>query len=239
MDKDKSTPLVHEEHARYFRQKNENYLIEKYGLPKPLDKSFIEKEERERRVKQCKRAAIVIAGIILFLSGYSTGFIRSNTDQAYAEKGLIQRVYQSIMGIDTDKQDDNAEKNKTNVEVTDFKDLDEAKDVMGELYVPDYLPAGFEFVKLTARKTGSDAKAVYEYNKGNACLHITLVSTDDDASYASNDSGELIKLRDRLIYVYDDPDSVSVLIDQYMIMIRGDVSQREMVRVGKGLTKSE
>lgn len=52
---------------------------------------------------------------ILFFSRYSYGYIRSNSDQEFADKGLIQRVYESIMGVDTDKQDNNAVDNTSSL----------------------------------------------------------------------------------------------------------------------------
>lgn len=224
------------EFAQFFQEAEEKYLTREYGLPKPLDKSFMMEDRRPARKKGWKRAVAVIAGIILFLSGYSYGFIKSNSDQAFADKGLIQRVYESIMGVDTDEQDNNAVDSTSNLQITDQRDLDEAKDLIPDLYVPGYLPSGYDFVRLTIKKNSNGVGGKYEYWNGKQNLYITLTVTEDnESSYVSNDFGDLIELKDRLIYVYDDNDSITVLMDTCMLLIRGEMPQKEMIKIAKGL----
>lgn len=238
MEKDKKNEIP-KEVVRFFRDMDEKTLIKEYGQPRPLDKSFMMEDKKRAKARMWRRTATVIAGIMLFLGGYSYGFIQSNTDQAFAGKGLIQRVYESIMGVDTDRQDNNAADNTTNIQITDINDLDEAEDLISDLYFPGYLPTGYDFVRLSVKKSSSGVNGKYEYKKGSDSLYITLTVTDDDGnSYVSNDSGNLIELKDRLIYAYDDDDSVTVLMDTCMIMIRGDtIPQQELIKIAKGLDR--
>ncbi len=60
----------------------------------------------------------------------------------------------------------------------------------------------------------------------------------DSATYGSNSRGEMIELEDRTIVPSKDKMSVEMYMEEGIMMISGDMSQEEMIRIAKRLIKA-
>lgn len=59
-----------------------------------------------------------------------------------------------------------------------------------------------------------------------------------NATYGSNSRGEMIELEDRTIVPFKDKMSVEMYKEKGIMMISGDMSQEEMIRIAKRLIKA-
>ena len=107
------------------------------------------------------------------------------------------------------------------------------------MYIPEYIPEEFDFKSLTIDNYGTGTVfSGYTYIKEDSETLISIEQmyvSSGNVKYSSNNNGELIEFEDKLIYVVDGEQSVEVYTDNGMIVISGDISQDEKVKIAKNL----
>ena len=239
----KQVSNAHIERRNFIELAAKEYYADEIGPPPPLNRDFMKKDKvetkRHRYVKRC--SAIAAAVFLVLLAGATISMLTSN-DAAYGDKGILHRLYQSVMGIDTDQQDEESAGEYSDAfETNSMDDIEKAIAFSdGHLYVPEYIPAKYKLDILMIEKAGDDSMiASYTFKKGKQLMQITeMYSTADDQISASGD-GETIHLKDRIIFVKDDGSGEKVSVDVYMedivCTIGGDISVEEAIQVAKGL----
>ena len=114
--------------------------------------------------------------------------------------------------------------------------------VNGRIYVPEYLPGGYDLKKLSIEKTGDGVvTAVWELKKGEKEFSINEIYTgeDDDGGISASGEGELIRLKDRVLYVREadsgEEQCIGVYTEDAIIQIYGNVTEAEGIEIAKGL----
>lgn len=232
---------THEERQKFVQQAAEEYYAKETGGPAPLNRDFMQRDFGEKKgALHFKRySAIAAAVLVVFLLGTA---ITSDKDVAYGDKGLLHRIYESVMGIGTDKQDEApAEDYMESLEITTMDDLDKAVDYSdGMLYVPEYLPDGYQLEKLTIEKIGDGTiTAAYDFKRGKQTLQIGEMFTAGEGQVSASGGGEMIRLKDRILYVREDSLEGRWYIDVYtedaMILISGIFTKEEGKQIGENL----
>ena len=147
-----------------------------------------------------------------------------------------------MTGLFTDSEEETEESDvEETVTVLDEKDIDSAKEFFPGLYVPTYIPDGYEFEKLEIQKYYSgDSQCDYVYCKGKDKLNLLLYYTvDSERSHQWQEDGQLIELQDRKIFVSEDSVSnaswVSVYTEMCTMDISGGVKQDDLITIAKGM----
>lgn len=239
MSKDEQKTFTREERSKFFRQAEQEYFDKTYGETPPLDKSFMETEKGKDKSSRRKRYSLIAVAAVVMICIASIAQPLIGNNEAYGDKGILHRIYDSIMGIDTDVQDGNNQERERRVEINDLENIDEAKDLCEKLYVPQYVPEGFELESLVVEKTKAGVDADYIFKNGEKELNIGMSFMESDsATYGSNNQGELIRLKDRIIV----PDRRKAVVEMYteegIMMISGDTTRDEMVKLARGLMKA-
>ena len=212
------------------------------GRTKP-DLSFM-KEPARKKPKRRYRVSFgkIAAAVVIVLLGTNAVLLLSNDAASYGDKGILHRLYQGIAGIVTDSDEDlNPEDEAESLNITSMKDIDKAKRFLPGLYVPQYLPQGYQLDYLSIDKyAGGDYVGTYEFTDGDGTiLDICPMAVASDSSYATSGKGELIELADRKILVsYDEVNecyTAAVYTENCLIDISGKLDKDEMIRVAKGL----
>lgn len=247
MKKEKTT-YTHEERVKFVQNAAEEYYKEEIGDLPPLNRDFMENDTDTKKTPRrlMRYTAIAAAVILVFLVGNTISAITAN-DAAYGDKGLLHRIYQSIRGIGTDKQDELTE----NVVLDEFKissmdNIDEAINFAdGVLYVPEYIPRGYKLASLSmAAMSSGDFNAVYEFTNGKETelLNITEVYSPEAGQVSCSGDGELIKEKDRTIYIQEkDINGIryaTVFTEDSMMQISGKLSREEILKVAKNFIKA-
>ena len=125
------------------------------------------------------------------------------------------------------------------------KELKKAKEFLPGLYVPTYIPEGYEFEKLEIQKYYSgDFHGKYLYKSNNDTITILLYYSGDlEVSYQLPENVQLIELGDRKIIVFEDEvesrNWVSVYMEDCTVDITGKCSVEDLIMIGKKLNMSK
>lgn len=204
------------------------------------EKSFISpKEEKKRRFS---RFAKVAAVLIIFLLCTNIIMLGRDSSESYGDKGILHRLYQGVTGLFTDSEEETEESDvEETVTVLDEKDIDSAKEFLPGLYVPTYIPEGYEFEKLEIQKYYSgDFQCNYKYKNEKESIKLLLYYfADKDFTYQWSEEGELITLQDRKILVSEDSVNNDVVVSVYTEMcnieIVGYNNKIELISIAKGM----
>lgn len=239
MSEEHKKTFTREERAEFFRQAVEEAQKKEYGEIPQLDKSFMKQDASHDKSSRRKRYSLIAVAAVAMICIVSVAQPLIGNNEAYGDKGVLHRLYDSVMGIGTDEQDGNDKDRESRVEINDLKNIDEAKDLCEDLYVPEYLPEGFELESLVVEKTETGINADYTFKNGEKELNIGMSFMESDsATYHSNNRGEMIKLEDRVIIPAESKMLVEVYTEEGIMMLSGDLNQEEMIRIAKGLVKA-
>ena len=240
MSEEHKKTFTREERAEFFRQAVEEAQKKEYGEIPQLDKSFMKQDASHDKSSRRKRYSLIAVAAVAMICIVSVAQPLIGNNEAYGDKGILHRLYDSVMGIGTDEQDGNDKDRESRVEIYDLKNIDEAKDLCEDLYVPEYLPEGFELERLVVEKSGVGTTfADYTFkNGGNEILiGMSYIEETDNAVYNSNNQGEMIRLKDRIIVATEIKGIVELYTEEGSMMISGDTTQEEMVKIARALTK--
>lgn len=192
--------------------------------------------------RRFSRFTKVAAVVIIFLLCTNIFLLGKDSSESYGDKGILHRLYQGVTGLFTDSEEETeASDVEEALTVQEEKDLANAKEFLPELYVPTYMPEGYEFEKLTIEKYYSgDRQAIFEYKDDKGGIQILQnYSHDADVSYQLPENGQLIELSDRKIIVFKDEVNEESWLTVYTEIcnmdITGDGSTEELIRIGREL----
>lgn len=208
------------------------------------EESFISpKEEKKHRFS---RFAKVAAVLIIFLLCTNIIMLGRDSSESYGDKGILHRLYQGVTGLFTDSEEETEESDVEEFMTFDHlgeKELKKAKEFLPGLYVPTYIPEGYELEQLKIKKFYSgDYQCNYEYKNEKETIKLLLYYfADKDFAYQWSGEGELITLQDRKILVSEDSVSgepwVSVYTETCNIDISGISEKDQLIEIGKRMTK--
>ena len=208
------------------------------------EESFISpKEEKKRRFS---RFAKVAAVLIIFLLCTNIIMLGRDSSESYGDKGILHRLYQGVTGLFTDSEEETEESDVEEFMTFDRlgeKELKKAKEFLPGLYVPTYIPEGYELDRLEIEKYYSgDYQCLYLYKRDTDMIKLSLLySVHQDITYQFPEEGTLIELNDRKIFVskdsVSDRNSIYVCTEDCTIDIMGDDSSENLLSIGENMKK--
>lgn len=198
---------------------------------------------RKRRFSRFTKVAAVVIILLLCTNIFLLG---KDSSESYGDKGILHRLYQGVTGLFTDSEEQTEASDVE--EFMDFdtlgeKELKKAKEFLPGLYVPTYIPEGYEFSDLSIEKYYSgDYQGIYLYKNGENEIQILQhYSQDTDVSYQLPEEGELIELSDRKLVVFGDEVKnvywVTVYTETCIMDVSGSCDRNELVEIGKKILK--
>lgn len=191
------------------------------------------------------RFSKVAAVIVILLLSINIFMLVTESTDSYGKKGLLHRISQSVTGIITDG-DKPIYYNEVVEEhqITSMNDIEKIVDRFPELYIPEYIPKGFELETLTVSLLESgDFAAKYIYKNENQKLFIGISYTADSMNKVySVDGEELLQLEDRKVCIYHDVDSAKYMADIYfedcIIDVFGIDDKNELINIAINLHRA-
>ena len=236
----------HDSRVDNIQEMARQYYRNEIGEIPPLDKGFMEvgKAGVQKRVRVRRYLPVAAAIIAVFLVGNVIAAVTLE-DSAYGDRGILYRIYQSMRGIYSDKENEPTG-NEVSEEATisDWSDIDTAIIFSdGALYIPEYIPETYSFEGLEMQNTSmGDFSATYTFKDGTSKLIISEIYSPRVGEISCTVDGELIKLIDRELYIQDrDSDGnifVSIYTENAIIQIMGPLSEDEAVNIAKNMNKS-
>lgn len=195
----------------------------------------------KRRFSRFTKVAAVVIILLLCTNIFLLG---KDSSESYGDKGILHRLYQGVTGLFTDSEEQTeASDVEEALTVQEEKDLANAKEFLPELYVPTYMPEGYEFEKLTIKKFYSgDRQVNYWYTYGDKKITILLYySSNQDITYQVPEEGVLVELDDRKIVMLEDEledeNWIAVYTEDCNIDITGKEKQSDLLQIGKLIQK--
>lgn len=239
---------VHEQLVQAMQEACMNDTSREYETP-DIDMSFLyddtvvpETKTKHIFTRFNKVAAIVIAALL----GLNAVLLISDSSEVYSEKGLLHRIYVGARGIFTDEDPSQfVEMDETGAVfiVNDMKNIDEAKEFCEDLYIPQYIPEGYEFIELNISKDLEDnCKAEYLYRNNHLKFSIIYFNYDNsNGRHLSNLSEVVVEDEDRIINIYNDRKNdmmaADIYLDEKYISVYGDLSEEEIINIARNMKK--
>lgn len=200
------------------------------------------KKEKKHRFSRFTKVAAVV---IIFLLCTNIFLLGKNSSESYGDKGILHRLYQGVTGLFTDSEeqteDSDVEEFMTFNSLGD-KELKKAKEFLPGLYVPTYMPEGYELEKLEIKKFYSgDYQADYLYKNNSDDIVKILLSytTNKELSYQTPENGTLIEMNDRKIILFEDDVAeehfITVYTETCSMDIQGGNNTEDLVEIGKNM----
>jgi len=160
---------------------------------------------------------------------------------SYGEKGLLHRIHMGENGIYTDEEQGEDKDVKSTYIITDFNQINELYDMFPDLYVPTYVPDGYEFKSLEINVYNSgDYVGEYSFEGNSIKIHFVSLKDNDTRYFSGMDINDLI-LDDRIIHLSYNKTAnqyvAEVYFDTTVVEISGNISVDEMIDMSKNLTK--
>lgn len=132
----------------------------------------------------------------------------------------------------------------SSITINSMDDIEGAIDFAeGNLYVPQYIPDGFQLESLIVEQSQfGDFTAEYTFKNGEKQLSlIEMANSDDDSTVNASGDGDLIRLKDRILYVQDEDSNgdryIDVITEESVMQMLGKVSREEGIKFAKGLKR--
>lgn len=230
---------IHQEFCRKMQETNEQYVRANFTAPEIGQelRQKIRQIERRMRYKRAGRFAAMFT--IVLLTGMSFG-IWMNADGVYGGKQFSQKVIRLISPLEIYTTVDEDGNRRQTAIVTDWDDLQNAAELCGKLYIPEYIPDGYYFYQLKICKGEDSVQYEYTYEdseKTPLYIEFNLDSSDKNIliagqPYRSPRTGEQMYINE---IQETNEFSVVKVTDEYECIINGFGSKNVGVRVMENL----
>ena len=203
-------------------------------------------EKREHRKKaRVRRAQIAIAALLIFVlsSLMALNMTEQNTLALAHPLETIQHFLRGDREISAPSSGGQEDKSQT-VRIADPENIDEALRLMPQLYIPEYLPEGWEMKSLeVTKKTDGSCSAKYIYEDARQKKMII------DELYGSNMNGflsnvqEMITRNNILVYCFYDEFTENMVMrfleKEVFVQINASLKKEELVEIAGGMEQRQ
>lgn len=219
--------------------------------PPQIDYSFLNEDEpvrlnivRKRAVPKALARVSVI--LIVFFVGISVALVTDMPGTASAWKAqMARRLYvlkEGFVSSDPNVLDNYANENTTTIVINDLAKIEKVQKIAPELPIPEYVPEGYKFDTLTFDSTYDGTyNATYKFIK-DINSFVIAVYHDSEMDYSAivvDYVVETIHLDEKTIYAWhnsiEESYGVTVICEDKMINIIGNVDDKEMITIAKNL----
>ena len=212
--------------------------VEQFEIPVP-ELSFLEDlESKNKKTKQHHRLAKIAVFLIAVFLTSSALSLFMNSQASYGVKSLIQNV-KHFFSENEPVVDENGVQSLV---LTDWEDLSDGKEIAGTLFVPSYIPEGYEFQEATFDRIEETSTGTsYHFSIGKKDLYVDIeVLLDDMNVYVSGDLFQSPFSEKEMYYAkYDDGSAVTYAAGDHNFSVVGDLSKEEGTRVIEGIVEQK
>lgn len=210
---------------------------------RPLDLSFIEKKERRRKAR-VRRAQIAAACLVIFLLS-SLMAVHLSDHRSLAFDHPLEKILHYIQGggYTTDPASSGREEKSQTVRITDPEKTGAALRLMPQLFVPEYLPEGWEMESLEVTKI-SDKSCTAWYVYKNNDEELTIEERYRPSSgKAVPEYSEVIVQNGKSFYYYEDAGfgnpGVLFFEEEVLLQVRGPLDRETLLRIAEWMKPAE
>ena len=196
--------LFDEEFEERFRQAFLSNPSPERAPKKPLDLSFMQ-EQKHRRKARLRGAQVAVACLLIFVVS-SLLAVHLNDHRSLASGHPLEKILYYIKGggYTTDPASSGREEKSQTVRITDPEKINAALRLMPQLYLPEYLPEGWEMKSLeVTKKTDGSCSAGFLYENGQKQSLMIGEYDGTDSEGKKPDAGEIIAQNGKTYYFHE------------------------------------
>lgn len=202
------------------------------------------KETRKRINIKFSRIITAAACVIIILLSANIILIATDSTDTYGDRGILHRLKTSVNGLFTDEETVDEDGIRESISINNMQDIDKAKKFLPQLYIPEYIPEGYELEQLTIDEYYSgDYLGEYIFvNDDNQQICIALEYIAGNTDYSNSSEGSLIDMDDRKIYITESEAQEEFYADVYTeecaMYVTGNIAQKEdIIKIAETLNK--
>ena len=219
--------------------------VNEKGKPETsLSPSSMEKREHRKRAR-IRRAQIAIAALLIFVlsSLMALNMTEQNTLAVAHPLETIQHFLRGDGEIPAPSSGGREDKRQT-VRITDPESIDEALRLMPQLYIPEYVPEGWEMKSLeVAKKTDGScfAKFIFQNTSLEKMLIQEVSGTNMESGFTNFTEKKTINGKDLYFYDGDVTDGRVVYFyeKEVRIQINGLLQRKELIEVAGQMKQNQ
>lgn len=166
---------IHEELCKRMQEASELYVREHYQPPE-LDKDLKDRLIQAARRQYYKRIMRIAAMFMVFLMGSVSVGVWMNADGVYGGKRVTQKLIYFFDPLEVQEKTDEDGNVTQELKIHDFESISDALDFFDKLYVPEFIPAEYQFKQLVIEKGMELVRYEYTYeDKKETPLYICFV----------------------------------------------------------------
>ena len=246
---------IHRRLVEEFREADRKYG-EDYGEVPDFDFSFLDDPDswnvdRERGSAKAyrkgsgfRRFMVAAVCVIILLLSANLLLIMTDSTDIYGDRGILHRIKTGVAGLFTDEDAADPDGIRESMSITDMKDIGSAKKFLPQLYVPEYMPEGYELKNLEIDEYYSgDVMGEYQFSdRHGRDIMIAFEYVNGDTSHTSASQGGLMELKDRKIYITEssarDELCADVITEDSYLVVTGIPEQKpDIIKIAEALKK--
>lgn len=246
---------VHDDFQQEIQKAWEEYIIKDIhdlAIPEP-DLSFLKQlPEKQKNIDKSEdmqlellslkrkhssyrrftKVAIILLAILVTSSAIG---IFLNSESSYGVKNFFQNV-KHLLSEDEPIVNENDVKT---LSVSDWNEIENGRKVVGELYVPEYIPKGYTFDKAIFDNIDTIYKTSYSFINGEKELRINIQGIKDDTDIYVAGDPQKSPISGRAMYVEEDEEgcAITYIKEKHNFCVISRESKQETFKIIEGITK--
>lgn len=198
-------------------------------------KKLEETDRKKRKQKRVRNAGVAAAAVIVCAVILYAVWPQSAVP-VDADKNTEQKVEEKDGVVIINEGDVEGDSGEVSVTETDWNKVSDLKEYVPNLYIPGYVPEGYEFEKATVVRYSDEAyNCEYTFVNGEETLFITQTSQADTGSNTTfmSDYDKRVDYGIGTLYISDQEKRISgCLVGKgFRIFILGNFSETELIKI--------
>ncbi|MBC6680174.1 DUF4367 domain-containing protein [Zhenpiania hominis] len=199
-------------------------------------------DRKTRKIKRLRTISAAAAAVIVCAAIIYT-VLPESVVPVDADKNTKQKVEEKDGVVIINEGDVEGDSGEVSITETDWDKIEDLKEYVPNLYIPGYVPEGYEFEKATVKRYSEEiykCEYLFKTNDGQESFQIVQTSQDETGNQSvfvnEYDKKDTVALG--TIYINNHQKEISgVLISgKDKIFVFGDISERELIKVYDQLT---
>ena len=193
-------------------------------------------DRKTRKVKRLRTISVAAAAVIVCAAIIYT-VLPESVVPVDADKNTKQKVEEKDGVVIINEGDVEGDSGEVSITETDWDKIEDLKEYVPNLYIPGYVPEGYEFEKATVVRYSEEAyesEFVFVNNKAKSIsIRQTMQTGTGNKTNFISQSDKMLKCKLGTIYINNHQKSIIgiVVTENERLYISGDITERDLYRI--------
>lgn len=197
-------------------------------------------DRKTRKVKRLRTISVAAAAVIVCAAIIYT-VLPESVVPVDADKNTKQKVEEKDGMVIINEGDVEGDSGEVSITETDWDKIEDLKEYVPNLYIPGYVPEGYEFEKATVEKYSDDMYKIEFTFIDNKKSYLSMIQASQvesgNKTLFLKESDEIYESRWGTVYISNHQKGISGMLikDNDKISIFGDISEVDLKNIYEGL----